>query len=51
MSNVQLEEYDEVVISGVGGFFPKCANMGELKERLLNKEELLGSRWKAGKPS
>lgn len=47
MAETQIE-YDEVVISGVGGFFPKCTNMEAFKERLLNKEELLGSRWKPG---
>lgn len=49
MADRQLEEYDDVVISGVGGFFPKCSNMEEFKHRLLNNEEMLGSRWKAGK--
>lgn len=36
---------DEVVISGVGGFFPKSNDVGELKARLLNNENLLSFRW------
>lgn len=39
---------DDVVISGVGGYFPKALNIKEFSERLLNNEMLLTSRWKAG---
>ncbi|KAL3278583.1 hypothetical protein HHI36_016128 [Cryptolaemus montrouzieri] len=44
---MKLEEY-EVVISGVGGLFPKCKNIEELKQRLLDNEVLLEHRWKYG---
>lgn len=39
---------DDVVISGVGGYFPKALNISELQERLFNKENLMESRWRAG---
>ncbi|RZB84952.1 fatty acid synthase, partial [Asbolus verrucosus] len=39
---------DEVVISGVGGYFPKALNIGQFKERLLNNENLMESRWRSG---
>lgn len=48
MSSLDDIVYDDVVISGVGGYFPKCRNMEELKQYLFNNEELLGSRWKPG---
>ncbi|XP_045461517.1 fatty acid synthase-like isoform X2 [Harmonia axyridis] len=38
----------EVVISGVGGLFPKANNIEELKQRLLDNEVLLEHRWKYG---
>jgi len=31
------ENKEEVVISGIGGWFPECNNMEELKELLFNK--------------
>lgn len=40
---------EDVVISGIGGYFPKCSNVNEFKDRLLANENMLGSRWKAGK--
>lgn len=40
---------DEVVISGVGGLFPKSTNIDDLKNHLLGNEDLLTSRWKEGK--
>lgn len=39
---------DEVVISGIGGSFPKSKDVGELKAHLLNNENLLTYRWKEG---
>ncbi|EEZ97866.2 fatty acid synthase [Tribolium castaneum] len=39
---------DDVVISGIGGYFPKALNIEKLQEHLLNNENLLESRWKAG---
>ncbi|KAK9878926.1 hypothetical protein WA026_003749 [Henosepilachna vigintioctopunctata] len=41
------EEF-EVVISGVGGWFPKSQNIEELKQHLLDNEILLEHRWKYG---
>ncbi|XP_017779765.1 PREDICTED: fatty acid synthase-like isoform X2 [Nicrophorus vespilloides] len=38
----------EVVISGIGGFFPKAENFEMLKEALLSNESLLETRWKEG---
>ncbi|KAF2886148.1 hypothetical protein ILUMI_20026, partial [Ignelater luminosus] len=43
---MKLENNCEVVISGVGGLFPGCKNMEELQQRLLNNDNLMGSRWK-----
>lgn len=45
---MKLENQDEVVISGIGGHFPKSRNIEEFKKALLNNECLLDSRWKAG---
>lgn len=32
---------DDIVISGMSGRFPKCENIGELKEALFAKTDLL----------
>jgi len=32
-----VEQKNEVVISGVGGMYPECGNMDELKHLLFNK--------------
>lgn len=32
-----VEHKEEVVISGIGGRFPECNNIDELKELLFNK--------------
>lgn len=45
---MKLDEF-EVVISGVGGVFPKANNIEELKTQLLANESLLEYRWKYGK--
>lgn len=42
-------EDNEVVISGVGGVFPKLKNLEDFKKSLLANEELLSSRWPEGK--
>ncbi|KAJ8980787.1 hypothetical protein NQ317_004788 [Molorchus minor] len=39
---------DDVVISGIGGYFPKALNIAEFKDRLLSNESLLGARWPEG---
>ncbi|KAJ8922067.1 hypothetical protein NQ315_008708 [Exocentrus adspersus] len=39
---------DDVVISGIGGYFPKALNIEEFKQRLLSNEVLLGDRWPEG---
>lgn len=48
-AKMKLENAEDVVISGIGGYFPKCSNVEEFKARLLANEEMLGTRWKAGK--
>ncbi|XP_057655807.1 fatty acid synthase-like [Diorhabda carinulata] len=35
----------EVVVSGIGGYFPKAINVEEFKERLLSNESLLSQRF------
>ncbi|KAK4881873.1 hypothetical protein RN001_005192 [Aquatica leii] len=45
---MKLESIYDVVISGIGGYFPKANNIEELKKGLLSNESLLSSRWKAG---
>ena len=43
------EPGEEVVITGISGRFPECANVVELKEKLMNKVDLITknySRWK-----
>lgn len=45
------EPGEEVVITGIAGRFPECANMAELKDNLMNKVDLVtdnDSRWKIG---
>ncbi|GFW58467.1 ketoacyl_synth_N domain-containing protein [Trichonephila clavipes] len=32
---------DDIVISGIAGRFPECDNVGELKESLYNKKDLV----------
>lgn len=39
---------DDVVISGIGGHFPKSTNIAELAKNLFANEDLLESRWKEG---
>ncbi|CAH0563662.1 unnamed protein product [Brassicogethes aeneus] len=44
-----MQVYDgDIVISGVGGYFPKAENIGEFRDRLLNNENLLETRWRYG---
>ncbi|KAF5286879.1 hypothetical protein FQA39_LY00412 [Lamprigera yunnana] len=45
---MKLESIYDVVISGIGGYFPKANNLEELKIGLLGNEPLLSSRWKTG---
>lgn len=45
---MKLESVYEVVISGIGGHFPKANNIEEFKKGLLSNQNLQGSRWKAG---
>ncbi|KAF2893820.1 hypothetical protein ILUMI_12357 [Ignelater luminosus] len=44
---MKRENNYEVVISGVGGLFPKCENIEVFMQKLLNNENLMSSRWKA----
>ncbi|XP_018570431.1 fatty acid synthase-like [Anoplophora glabripennis] len=39
---------DDVVISGIGGYFPKALNIEEFKQRLFSNEVLLEARWPEG---
>lgn len=42
---------DEIVISGIAGFFPDCDNVADLAEKLFNKVDLISDddrRWKLG---
>lgn len=39
---------DDVVISGIGGYFPKALNIEEFKQRLFSNEILLEARWPEG---
>lgn len=50
MSKV-LKEVDDVVISGLGGYFPKSRQLDEFKKNLMSNESLLESRWKEGEIS
>ncbi|KAB0802399.1 hypothetical protein PPYR_04585 [Photinus pyralis] len=45
---MKLESVYDVVISGIGGHFPKANNIEEFKKGLLSNQNLQGSRWKAG---
>ncbi len=43
---------EEIVISGISGYFPKSDNVEELKQHLLTKKDVLtldDSRWIPGK--
>ena len=39
---------ENIVISGVGGWFPKCRNINEFKTLILDQSDLFDTRWKAG---
>lgn len=41
---------DDVVISGIGGYFPQSLNIDEFKNNLLENKDLVGTRWRQGKP-
>lgn len=44
-----MEPYkDDIVISGIGGYFPKSLNVGEFKNNLFSNEILLGTKWSDG---
>lgn len=45
------EPGEEVVISGISGKFPDCRNVLELREKLMNRVDLITenySRWRQG---
>jgi len=45
------EPGEEIVISGIAGRFPESKNVGELKNNLLNKLDMITDddrRWKLG---
>lgn len=39
---------DDIVISGIGGNFPKAANVEEFKSVLFNGVDVREARWEAG---
>lgn len=39
---------DDIVISGIGGYFPNAANIEEWKQQLFNNEIHLGEKWHKG---
>lgn len=50
-SDLSLED-DEIVISGFSGRFPESNNMNELRDNLMNKNDMITSdarRWDFGK--
>ena len=56
MVNLKVDpvpEGDEVVISGISGRFPSARNVDELRDKLFNKDNLVGLReetfWNDGK--
>lgn len=45
------DEGDEVVISGISGFYPDSENVADFGEKLFNKVDLISDddrRWKLG---
>lgn len=48
----QPADGEQIVISGISGFFPDSDNLKELEEKLFNKVDLISDddrRWKLGK--
>lgn len=39
---------EDIVISGIGGYFPKALNVGEFKEKLYSNESLVEPKWPDG---
>lgn len=40
---------EDVVISGIGGYFPESINIEELQKNLLDNKDLVGTRWRQGR--
>ena len=43
-----MQAENDVVISGIGGYFPQAKNLEQLKEIMLSNKIVLTSRWKEG---
>lgn len=40
---------ENIVISGIGGYFPDCKNVGEWKKKLFENEKIqLKEKWSKG---
>lgn len=39
---------EEIVISGIGGFFPGCKNTNEWKQKIFDNEIQLEEKWAKG---
>lgn len=40
---------EDIVISGIGGYFPGCKNVGEWKKKLFDNEIHMDEKWSKGK--
>lgn len=39
---------DDVVISGIGGYFPESLNIEQFQKNLLDNKNLVSTRWRQG---
>lgn len=39
---------DDVVISGIGGYFPESLNIEQFQKNLLENKNLVSTRWRQG---
>lgn len=40
---------DEIVVSGIGGYFPGCKNIAEWRKKIFENEIYLEEKWAKGK--
>lgn len=49
MAGTEMEIiHEDVVISGIGGYFPQSLNIEQFQKNLLENKDLVGTRWRQG---
>lgn len=50
VSDLIMANYgDDIVVSGIGGYFPGCKNIAEWKRQIFENEIYLEEKWAKGK--